>query len=54
MDISVPEREISVLDSTKVPEKSEFFVVGPKISILNKGLIFYIKIIGMSKLIKFH
>ena len=34
MDISVPNREISVLNSTKIPEKSEkseFFVGGPKI-----------------------
>ena len=57
MDISVPDREISVLNSTKIPEKSEkseFFVGGPKISIFENWLIFYIMIIKMSNLVKFH
>ena len=37
MDISVPNRKISVLDSTKIPEKSEkseCLMGGQKISIL--------------------
>ena len=57
MDISVPNREISVLNSTKIPEKSEkseFFVGGPKISSFENWLVFYIKVIKMSNLVKFH
>ena len=57
MDLSVPDREISVLNSTKIPEKSEkseFFVGGPKISIFENCLVFYINVMKMSNLIKFH
>ena len=57
MDVSVPDREISVLNIDKIPEKSgksEFFVGGPKISIFENWLIFYIRIKKMSNLVKFH
>ena len=54
MDISAPDREISELNSNKIPEKSEFFVGGPKISIFENWLIFYIRIMKMSNLVKFH
>ena len=56
MDISVPDREISVLNSTKIPEKSEkseFFEGGPKISSFENWLAFYIKVIKMSNVINF-
>ena len=57
MDISVPDWEISGLNSTKIPEKSEkleFFVKGQKISIFENVLVFYINVMEMSNLIKFH
>ena len=56
MDVSVSDREISALNSNKIlekSEKSEFFVGGPKISILEKILIFYIKVMDMSTFIRF-
>ena len=56
MDMSVPDREISVLNSTKIPEKSEkskFFVGGPKISIFENCLVFYMNVMEMSNFIKF-
>ena len=54
MDISAPDREISELNSNKIPEKSEFFVGGPKISISKNWSIFHIWFIKMSNLIKFY
>ena len=55
MDVSVSDREISVLNIDKIPEKSgksEFFVGGPKISIFENWLIFYIRVIKMGNLVK--
>ena len=57
MDIPVYDQEISLLISTKIPEKSEkseFFVGGPKISIFEDWLVFYIKVLKMSDLVKFY
>ena len=57
MDISVPDREISVLNSKKISKKSEkskFFVGVPKISIFENWLSFHIRIIKMSNLVIFH
>ena len=54
MDISVLNREISMLNSNKVTEKSESFVGGPQISIFKDWLILYIRVMKMSNLVKFH
>ena len=47
MDKLVPDQEIYALKSTKIPEKSEFYMRVPK------WLSFYTNIIEMSNLIKF-
>ena len=57
MDILVSDWEILGLKSTKIPEKSEkleFFVGGSKNLNLWKMYIFYIKIVKISNLVKFH
>ena len=33
--LSIPDREISVLNSNEISEKSEFFMGGPKISVFS-------------------
>ena len=48
MDISVSDREISVLNSNKIPEKLEFLVRGPKMSVFENWLIFYVRVIKIS------